>query len=500
MVTLSMIVKNEEKYLTECLQSVQGVVDEIVIVDTGSTDKTIEIAQRFDAKTYHFEWINDFAAARNFALEKSCGDWILYLDADERLNDKSKKIIKELTSCKKNEAYYCVIRNVDEKRNDKSLMIYPRLFPNKKYIRFTGAVHEQIDEALSENRIPITRTNIEILHLGYGIEKEGLQKKAFRNLEILKREYSKNESPYLAYHLAQTYAIMDDTENAVKYFKTVTEKKNLKKEYLSIAYRYLAVYNAEKRNWEEAIDLIRNSLQTDPEQPQALMVASKIFLILKNFDEADNFCRIAFRVNRKFAKEGESSSQVMLLEDKIILLHGISIAIESRNAEVFNYYYNLIKSDPAINFGSEELKFYDSLLNNQLKINCADNYIAAVDENNLPVIVNLLEQYSDKNTAVLILEKMYRRFSKNYPYLVSFAKILSSINRNDEAEKYFKEAFAIDQKDASVVFYLASIYLQKGSFDKLKNLIEEAERIYSSNLTVSAQLKTLSDKLSVYYK
>jgi len=83
--TLSMIVKNEEANLRDCLESVKDVVDEIVLVDTGSTDKTIRIAEEFGAKIYRFNWINDFSAARNFALKQSTGDWILYLDADEGL-------------------------------------------------------------------------------------------------------------------------------------------------------------------------------------------------------------------------------------------------------------------------------------------------------------------------------------------------------------------------------------------------------------------------------
>ena len=76
--TLSMIVKNEEQYLHGCLKSVKDVADEIIIVDTGSTDSTKDIASSFGAKIYDFDWIDDFSAARNFALEKSTGDWILY--------------------------------------------------------------------------------------------------------------------------------------------------------------------------------------------------------------------------------------------------------------------------------------------------------------------------------------------------------------------------------------------------------------------------------------
>jgi glycosyltransferase involved in cell wall biosynthesis len=91
-----MIVKNEEKYLKECLDSVKDIVGEIVIVDTGSTDNTQKIASEYGASLFQFEWINDFSAARNFALSKSKGEWILYLDADERITNESRKIIQDM--------------------------------------------------------------------------------------------------------------------------------------------------------------------------------------------------------------------------------------------------------------------------------------------------------------------------------------------------------------------------------------------------------------------
>jgi glycosyltransferase involved in cell wall biosynthesis len=86
-VSLCMIVKNEEKYLDRCLKSVQGKVDEIIIVDTGSTDKTIEIAEKYGSIVKHFIWINDFAAARNYSIEGVESEYILVLDADEYLDD-----------------------------------------------------------------------------------------------------------------------------------------------------------------------------------------------------------------------------------------------------------------------------------------------------------------------------------------------------------------------------------------------------------------------------
>ncbi|MBO8162015.1 MAG: glycosyltransferase family 2 protein [Thermosipho sp. (in: Bacteria)] len=82
-----LIVKNEEKNITRCIESMLPVIDELIVVDTGSTDNTVAIAEKFNAKIYHFTWIDDFSAARNYAISKATGDWIIFLDADEFLSE-----------------------------------------------------------------------------------------------------------------------------------------------------------------------------------------------------------------------------------------------------------------------------------------------------------------------------------------------------------------------------------------------------------------------------
>src|SRR5690606_22915077 len=96
-ISLCMIVRNEERVLDRCLSSVNNLVDEIILVDTGSTDNTQEIAKKYTKNIYHFEWINDFSAARNFAADKATGEWILVLDADEYVDeDNFREFIKLL--------------------------------------------------------------------------------------------------------------------------------------------------------------------------------------------------------------------------------------------------------------------------------------------------------------------------------------------------------------------------------------------------------------------
>src|SRR3989344_1568817 len=183
-ISLCMIVKNEEKYLEQCLDSVKDLVDEIIIVDTGSTDKTKDIAKKFNAKTFDFKWTDDFSAARNESLKHATKDWTLVLDADEILDKEAVKIIKdELIRNEENDAYLFIQRNytneskiagvvIDEHKLGKksysgwygSLIV--RLFRNNKGYKFDGTVHELAEPSIESKKGKIAMTNIPIHHYG----------------------------------------------------------------------------------------------------------------------------------------------------------------------------------------------------------------------------------------------------------------------------------------------------------------------------------------------
>ena len=109
--SLAMIVKNEESVLGHCLESVQGLVDEIVIVDTGSSDATVEIAEAHGARVFPFAWVNDFALARNYALDRCTGDWLLVLDADEAIDVLDHALIRKICEEGAAPAYRLILRN-----------------------------------------------------------------------------------------------------------------------------------------------------------------------------------------------------------------------------------------------------------------------------------------------------------------------------------------------------------------------------------------------------
>ncbi len=144
-ISLAMIVKNEEKVLRECLNSVKDIVDEMVLVDTGSEDDTVDIAKEFGAKLYEFKWCNDFSFARNFAAEKCSGDWILVLDADEVVTLGNKKVLIDFAKEKLNSIGK--IQQFNKYKEDDEICFsreyISRFYP--KGILYKGAIHEQLN-------------------------------------------------------------------------------------------------------------------------------------------------------------------------------------------------------------------------------------------------------------------------------------------------------------------------------------------------------------------
>lgn len=208
--SLIMIVKNEERCLKRCLMSVKEYVDEMIIVDTGSTDKSKEIAEAMGAKVIEFEWCNDFAKARNYGLEQSTGDWNLILDADEYITKIDKSMLMAFMN-NPNRLGQIKIVNILNKKGDTtySKVFLSRLLP--KGVRYTRSIHEQPDTSLPSIKLPI-----EVYHDGYLNEAV----KVKRNLELLKEQAPKSpQDGYIMYQLAYTLHLAEKYKEADEYFK-----------------------------------------------------------------------------------------------------------------------------------------------------------------------------------------------------------------------------------------------------------------------------------------
>jgi glycosyltransferase involved in cell wall biosynthesis len=216
-----MIAKNEAAIIGRCLKSIRDAADEIIVVDTGSTDATVEIAEANGAKVVHSAWRNDFAFSRNVSIEHASGAWILWLDADDIVPVTSIEKLKQLTLSVPDKVYGFTVRN-ERPGNTGTEFIQARMFPNRPELRFERSIHEQImPSALRIGMKMETVFEVVIEHHGYA-DGATLKKKALRNLNLLLVEYPlKTPDPVMASEIADSYWLNDNTADAEKWYREV---------------------------------------------------------------------------------------------------------------------------------------------------------------------------------------------------------------------------------------------------------------------------------------
>lgn len=218
-ISLCLIVRNEERNLDRCLASVDGIVDEIIVVDTGSTDGTKEVARRFGSRVFDFPWRDDFAAARNFGLEQATGDWVLVLDADEYLEESGAAMLAELTTRPgAADVYLLPIKSLmAPELGDWLTSLVLRLFKNSPDLRFKGKIHEQLIVPKGR-RAETAEQGPWIIHLGYMADSRAIKKD--RNLKMLENALAEEpDNPYYHYYVSTEYIIRGDYENALAHVR-----------------------------------------------------------------------------------------------------------------------------------------------------------------------------------------------------------------------------------------------------------------------------------------
>ena len=242
--SLCMIVKNEEMYLPTALESIKDIVNEMIVVDTGSTDRTVEIAQKNGAHVFHFEWCDDFSRARNYSLDHAAGDWILSLDADERIPRSELAKIRQAIYYSEIAAVSMIQRIPQANENlvpfvDRE---YCRLFRNHPEIRYQGRIHEQILPAIQKLNGKVLQSDIVIDHWAYGATAEKKKKRAQRNMRLLLKDADENPGdPFICYNLGMTFRELANNTKAIVWLQKAIENDDKKIKREIIANSHLAL-------------------------------------------------------------------------------------------------------------------------------------------------------------------------------------------------------------------------------------------------------------------
>ncbi|WAM33050.1 TPR domain-containing glycosyltransferase [Caldicellulosiruptor morganii] len=286
-----MIVKDEEKNLPRCLDSLKELTEnkdvELIIVDTGSADKTVEIAKRYTEKVYFYEWKNDFSAARNFSISKAQGEWIFIIDADEELRAEDGKILYNFLCSKESKDYNTItilVKNLLDIENDNfSIVASERLFRNDGTFCYEGFIHN-----LPKSKGPVKHLDVMLIHYGYiSTDNELVEKKFKRTSALLKKKLEEEpENIYYLYQLSASYLMHKDYKEALEVAEKAYElmQKRIPFEFrvhFLFLYQHIVKCYIANNEIDKAFEVCDEGIKLEPEFIDLYYYRAKINLMKK---------------------------------------------------------------------------------------------------------------------------------------------------------------------------------------------------------------------------
>ena len=288
-ISLCMIVKNEERVLDDCLTSVRGFFKEVIVVDTGSTDRTIEIAKSHGAELLEMTWPDSFALARNASLRAGTGSWIFWMDADDTLPIRTAEIILNAAISAPDDVIGFVIpvQFVEDGQPVGTRVDHVKLFRNLPGVEFEGRIHEQILPALRRIGGNIARLDAHVLHSGYDTSEAGQAKKRERDVRLLQLDLEERPGhPFVLFNLGMTAHYTNDHPEAVKWLKRSIENAEPTESHLRKAYALLGTSHRVLGNLDQALSVFDEGLAVTPGDPDILFQKAVALTALGRAEEA----------------------------------------------------------------------------------------------------------------------------------------------------------------------------------------------------------------------
>jgi glycosyltransferase involved in cell wall biosynthesis len=287
-ISAAMIVRNEAAVLVDCLRSIRDEVDEIVITDTGSSDRTCDIASTFGARVLYRPWDDDFAAARNHSLDAATGDWILYIDADERLEVARRGELKRVAAANPGSAAILVHF---QPRTGFTTYLEARLFRRDQRLRFVGRIHERIwphvQVLCAEESLNVARCAARLTHVGYDGEQSHKHR---RNLPLLERAVIEDpERVYCWWHLGETLAALGrrtEAETALRTAIRIARRSQLPRDCIDASLAYQTLTRLGFDAGEDPLPIIEDGLASFPQDQALIFMKARALVNRKEYQLA----------------------------------------------------------------------------------------------------------------------------------------------------------------------------------------------------------------------
>ncbi|MGR3301365.1 MAG: tetratricopeptide repeat-containing glycosyltransferase family 2 protein [Candidatus Scalindua sp.] len=502
--SLCMIVKDEEKFLPTCLESVKDHVNEIIIVDTGSTDKTVEIAGKYGAKVYHHAWENSFSKARNYSLKYATSDWILILDADEeivkkdahKLRDVIKDPVVPETTHRANVYLMPVFSKINGNKN-LAVANSGRLFKNHLGFHYEGIIHNTLKFSG-----PTKSVNIRIDHYGYNQNEEQMESKFRRTSNLLKEQTRNNpEDPQPHQYLATAYLERKRFDEciiealiAIKLY----EKYDKTSPLLLLTYYNLSTAYHFKNDLENAEKYSINVIEINPEYLDPYDMLSIIYFTQRDYDK---FLHYTQRFLELLKAIEEEPSIVLTIPYSTLnnawLAHtrmAISHYDQGKDKEGIQSLNNAISCadeawKPYLAIGKHflehnNLKMAEEFLSDGINKNPENNEIQYY-------LADTYEKSGASDKALVLFRKILQNHADETLAQYRLGLLLAKRNQFNEAISLFKSIIHKDTNHNGALFNLAVSYEMMGDIALAKDTYNKILKIKPKHPEVLVRLGTL---------
>ncbi len=438
-----LIVKDEEISLPRCLKSIRDLADEIILVDTGSSDRTISIAEEYNCRIFRFPWIGDFSAARNESLDHASGDWIFVIDADEEVPRSEIVKMRRLIESSENEIVAVSVYNqAADTHKVSSFLPSVRFFRRRLGLRYQGIVHNRL--VLAPN-VPVLRGDVRLNHYGYDLSREQLEAKRRRTMILLEKQLAQNpDDAFAHFNMAQLLRGIEglsdeDTcrriaNHAVAVIDNRTDDSSGYRGYRLMAHIQAASALSALGRYEEAETYCRAALAEKPDYLDAVMTLAHNFLAAGKPASAGEYYRRYLELLETYQPDLETIDLILHFPDAPhVAWYGLAIAAELEN-----------DLDLA-------LQCYRKVLGGGVEY--LDTYCRMAD---------LLVKKGEPGRAEEIFEREIARNDKSTPALYGLAGALEAQGRADRAVAHLEKAIELEPDNARYYFDLGRIMIDLG--------------------------------------
>jgi len=498
-ISCCMIARDEEYFIQDAILSVKDLVDEVVVVDTGSVDRTMELARGLGARVFNFSWKNDFSAARNYALSKATKEWILILDADEVLEkgdfDKIKKLVEGVesggflfdqltyTNASSTFGWKPVGENSAMARGAVGYFCNQqvRLFPNRESIRFEGEVHENVERSLQAQGIPIFKTDIVVHHYGRIKESDRVFRKSILYLELGKKKLQADPSnvKYI-YEIATQLLDLGKVDDAIKHAKEGLEANPDNWELLNIlGLAYLRIGMK-----EEAENAFARAIRIAPLMPDLYNNMGVTLMEKGDYGSALDYFEKGLELSGNNANLLRNAASAGLqIGDREKALDYI---LESLRLDPFMPQSHVIHADILYNMGDfegagEVLGKIRFLPETPLKV-----YLKAVQ------LYSRMEMYDEAEAIVKVAMEL---FPEHHDLSYLYGKILEMKGEDDEALTVYQKCLAIKPNNAEVMNSIGCIMEKRDRLIEALSYFERAHKLQPFNAKIEANLGIVLSRL-----